>query len=256
MNEEATELFSLSHVRAVVTGASRGIGLAIANVYAELGAEVVLVARGKVDEIAAEMADKGLKATGIQTDLGDGSARGRMWKRILEDGTPPNVLVNNAGVIRRADFTEYSMKDWNEVVETNLTAAFHLSQMFARELMSRRLPGKVINIHSLLSHQGGIRVPAYTASKSGLLGLTRLMANELAPHGIQVNGIAPGYIATENTRALREDPLRNEAILDRIPAGRWGKASDLRGAAVFLASRASDYVTGSEVVVDGGWLAR
>jgi 2-dehydro-3-deoxy-D-gluconate 5-dehydrogenase len=192
----------------------------------------------------------------VRADLGCAEGRERLWNELVERDLLPDVLVNNAGIIRRAAFEDMTGGDWQAVIDTNLTAVFDLSQRFARARLEAGGGGKVINIHSLLSHQGGIRVAGYTAAKSGLLGLTRAMANELAPRGIQVNGISPGYIATENTRPLREDPDRSAAILERIPAGRWGEPEDLQGAAVFLASRASDYVCGADLVVDGGWMAR
>jgi 2-deoxy-D-gluconate 3-dehydrogenase len=168
----------------------------------------------------------------------------------------PTILVNNAGTIRRASLFDFEEKDWDEVMETNLSSIFFLCQGLAREWKQTGQPGKIINIASMLSFQGGIRVPSYTASKTGLTGLTRLLANELAPHDIQVNAIAPGYMETDNTAALRADPQRNAEILGRIPAGRWGDPGDLGGAVVFLASAASDYVTGSTLPVDGGWLSR
>ena len=171
-------------------------------------------------------------------------------------GNFPDILVNNAGIIRRADTIDFTEEDWDAVMDTNLKSAFFLCQAFARVAMAQKLPAKIINIASLLSFQGGIRVASYTAAKSGLAGLTRLMANEWAAHGINVNAIAPGYVETKNTTALRADAERKADILKRIPAGRWARADDMAGAAVFLASRASDYVHGTVLPVDGGWLAR
>jgi 2-deoxy-D-gluconate 3-dehydrogenase len=167
-----------------------------------------------------------------------------------------DILVNNAGIIRREDFEKFTEKDWDDVIGVNLDAVFFLSQCFVREVLARKGRGKIINIASMLSFQGGIRVPSYTASKSAVQGLTRLMANELASKGFNVNAIAPGYMATDNTSQLRADADRSKAILDRIPAGRWGLPEDLKGTAVFLASAASDYVNGYTIAVDGGWLAR
>jgi len=167
-----------------------------------------------------------------------------------------DILVNNAGIIRRADVLEFTEKDWDDVMNVNLRSLFFLSQEAARQMQKQGRGGKIINIASMLSFQGGIRVPSYTASKSAVAGLTKLMANELAVYGIQVNSIAPGYMATDNTEALQKDPVRSREILSRIPAGRWGTPDDLKGAAVFLASSASDYLTGCIVPVDGGWLSR
>jgi len=167
-----------------------------------------------------------------------------------------DILVNNAGIIRRDSLLEFNETDWDDVMNVNLKSLFFLSQTVARHQVEKHIRGKIINIASMLSFQGGIRVPSYTASKHGVLGLTRLMANELAPSGINVNAIAPGYMVTENTRALRENAKRNADILARIPAGRWGDPEDLQGAAIFLASHASDYLCGAVIPVDGGWLCR
>ena len=171
-------------------------------------------------------------------------------------GLRPDILVNNAGIIRRAPFLEFSSADWNDVMDVNLGGAFRLSQAFAAGLVARKARGSIVNVASLLSFQGGIRVASYTAAKSALLGLTRLMANELAGQGIKVNALVPGYMVTDNTEALRADPVRSAEILGRIPAGRWGRPEDLQAAVVFLASSASDYMHGSTLAVDGGWLAR
>jgi len=249
-------LFDLSGRRILVTGASRGIGLALARGFAAHDAKVVLVARSDLAAAVQELTADGHSAHGIAADLSEAVGREGLWRQLEARGLLPDVLVNNAGIIRRAEFADLSFNDWQTVIDTNLTAVFDLSQRFARERIASGRPGKIINILSVLSHQGGIRVASYTAAKSGLLGLTRAMANDLAPHGIMVNGIVPGYIATENTRPLREDPERNAAILARIPAGRWGLPEDLQGAAVFLAARASDYMSGAEVTVDGGWMVR
>ena len=226
-------LFRLSGKRAIVTGAARGLGSAMADALEEAGADVV-------------------RLSSSDADLGDRAA----VASLLDRAGDADILVNNAGIIRRANLLDYSDDDWDAVLEVNLRAAFTLSRDFARRLVARQSGGRIINIASMLSFQGGIRVPAYTAAKSGLLGLTRAMANELAPHRINVNAIAPGYMATDNTAPLRADPVRNAEILGRLPAGRWGLPEDLQGALVFLASSASDYVTGHTLAVDGGWLCR
>ncbi len=250
------DLFRLDGRVAVVTGASRGLGVAIAQALAEAGADVALVARGGTGEAAAAVARAGRRSVGVEVDLASPDAPARILDATEAALGRADILVNNAGIIRRAPFLEFSAQDWDDVLDVNLSAAFRLSQLFARRLVAAGAPGKVIHTASMLSFQGGVRVASYTASKSALHGLTKLMANELAPHRINVNAVAPGYMATDNTAALRADPARNAAILDRIPAGRWGEAGDLKGAVVFLASPASDYVHGFTLAVDGGWLAR
>jgi len=247
-----TNLFRLDGQLAIVTGASRGLGAAMAIGLAEAGADVVLVARGDLQETQASIERIGRRAITINEDLEDRSAP----EAILKAAPTASILVNNAGIIRRASVIDYSDEDWDAVIEVNLRAAFALSRGFARALVHQKRGGKIINIASMLSFQGGIRVAAYTAAKSGLLGLTRAMANELAPLGINVNAIAPGYMATDNTQALRDDPIRSRDILARIPAGRWGTPDDLKGAVVFLASPAAEYVHGTTLAVDGGWLSR
>jgi 2-deoxy-D-gluconate 3-dehydrogenase len=227
------DLFRLDGKVAIVTGASRGLGAAMADALEEAGAKVA-------------------RLSSRQSDLRDRRAVGS----ILDRAGDAEILVNNAGIIRRAPLLEFSDADWDEVLEVNLRSAFALSRDFARRLVARKSGGRIINIVSMLSFQGGVRVPAYTAAKSGLLGLTRALANELAPLGINVNAIAPGYMATDNTQALRDDPTRSRDILARIPAGRWGTPDDLKGAIVFLASPAAEYLHGSVIAVDGGWLAR
>ncbi len=250
------DLFRLDGRVAVVTGASRGLGVAMAEALAEAGAEVALVARGDTAAAAAAVARAGRRSVAVEVDLAAPDAPARILDATEAALGRADILVNNAGIIRRAPFLEFSAQDWDEVLDVNLSAAFRLSQLFARRLVAAGAPGKVIHTASMLSYQGGVRVASYTASKSALHGLTKLMANELAPHRINVNAVAPGYMATDNTAALRADPARNAAILDRIPAGRWGEAGDLKGAVVFLASPASDYVHGFTLAVDGGWLAR
>ena len=248
--------FRLDSKVAIVTGASRGLGAGLAVGLAEAGADVVLVARTDPDETARAIAALGRRSLSLVLDVGAPSAAGTVMTETLRAFGRADILVNNAGIIRRAAFLDFSEQDWREVMDVNLDGVFRLSQHFARELVARRSPGKIIHIASMLSFQGGVRVASYTASKSALHGLTKLMANELASQDINVNAIAPGYMATDNTAALRADPARDRAILDRIPAGRWGTPDDLKGAAVFLASSASDYLHGFTLAVDGGWLAR
>jgi 2-deoxy-D-gluconate 3-dehydrogenase len=248
--------FKLDGKTAVVTGASRGLGAAIATALAEAGADVVAVDIGPTAETEAGVRALGRKALGVNANLGDRAAIPGVIEKAASVTGHVDILVNNAGIIRRADFVDFTERDWDDVMRINIDAVFFLSQAFARHVLGRKGTGKVINIASMLSFQGGIRVPSYTSSKSAVQGLTRLMANELASKGLNVNAIAPGYMATDNTAQLRADADRNKAILDRIPAGRWGEPSDLMGTAVFLASAASDYVNGYTIAVDGGWLAR
>ena len=256
MTPEFAESFRLDGRTAAVTGANTGLGQAIAVALAAAGASIALIGRSSPDETAAAIADLGGESTAVTADLSDtGSVDGVIAATESALG-PIDILVNNAGIIRRADALEFSEADWDDVLATNLKVPFFLAQAAAKSMTRESRGGKIINICSLLSLQGGIRVPSYTASKSGLAGLTRLLANEWAAAGINVNGIVPGYFATNNTAALREDPERNRQILERIPAGRWGEPADLGGAAVFLASAASDYVHGVLIPVDGGWLAR
>ncbi len=248
-------LFDLSDNVALVTGASTGIGQAIALALAEAGADIAAVGRSPAEETVEQVRALGRKAEVIRADLSTIEPVERVIATALDRLGRLDILVNNAGIIRRADALDFTEADWDAVVDTNLKSVFFLCQAAARHMV-REGRGKIINIASLLSFQGGIRVPSYTASKSGLAGLTRLLANEWAPRGLNVNAIAPGYIATNNTAALRADEVRNRQILERIPAGRWGNPEDLGGAAVFLASRASDYCHGQLLVVDGGWLSR
>jgi 2-deoxy-D-gluconate 3-dehydrogenase len=248
--------FKLDGKTAVVTGASRGLGAAIASALAEAGADVAVVDVGPLAETEAHIRSLGRKCVAIQANLSDREAIPGVISQAQKQFGHVDILVNNAGIIRREDFEKFTEKDWDDVIGVNLDAVFFLSQCFVREVLARKGRGKIINIASMLSFQGGIRVPSYTASKSAVQGLTRLMANELASKGLNVNAIAPGYMATDNTSQLRADADRSKAILDRIPAGRWGVPEDLKGTAVFLASSASDYVNGYTVAVDGGWLAR
>lgn len=247
--------FDLTGKRALVTGANTGIGQAIAVALAGAGADIALAGRSAPDETLALIAAKGHKAVDLRADLSSITpVQGLVDEAVAALGGV-DILVNNAGIIRRNDLADFTEEDWDAVVDTNLKTLFFLSQAAARH-MTAQGAGKIINIASLLSFQGGIRVPSYAAAKSGVAGLTRAMANELAPKGVQVNAIAPGYIATNNTAALQADETRNRQIMERIPAGRWGRPEDIAGAAVFLASGASDYVTGHILAVDGGWLAR
>jgi 2-dehydro-3-deoxy-D-gluconate 5-dehydrogenase len=246
-----SDRFRLDGRTALVTGANAGIGQAVAVAMAEAGAEVICAGRSAMDETLGRIGSAGGRARPLALDLADRSA-----PRALDGAGAFDILVNNAGIIRRADSVDFTEADWDEVIDVNLRAVFFLSQAFARAVLGRGRQGAIVNIASLLSFQGGIRVPSYTAAKHGVAGLTRLMANEWAAKGINVNAIAPGYIATANTTALREDAARNRAILDRIPAGRWGEAEDIAGTAVFLASPAAKYLHGAIIPVDGGWLAR
>lgn len=249
-------IFDLSGKTAIVTGANTGLGQAIATSLGQAGADVVLVGRSSMSETEAKLDAIGAKHLSIKADLATTQpiesliAEASAWNGNLD------ILVNNAGIIRRADSLDFSEEDWDDVMNVNLKSVFFLSQAFAKHLVNRDKGGRIINIASLLSFQGGIRIPSYTASKSGLAGLTRLLACEWASKGINVNAIAPGYFDTNNTEALRNDPERNAAILARIPAGHWGRPDDLGGTAVFLASAAANYIHGAVVPVDGGWLAR
>jgi 2-dehydro-3-deoxy-D-gluconate 5-dehydrogenase len=252
----ASDLFSLVGRTALVTGANTGIGQGIALALAAAGADIVAVGRSSPEETAGLVRAAGRRFHGIEADLSSASHSGEIVRQAVEHFGAVDILVNNAGIIRRNDALEFSESDWDAVMNVNLKTAFFLCQAAARHMLELRRGGKIINIASMLSFQGGIRVVSYTASKSGIAGMTRLLANEWASKGINVNAIAPGYITTNNTTPLRNDETRNREILGRIPAARWGKPDDLAGAAVFLASRASDYVHGTILPVDGGWLAR
>jgi 2-dehydro-3-deoxy-D-gluconate 5-dehydrogenase len=247
--------FDLTGKVALVTGANTGIGQAIAVALAQAGADVAVAGRSEPTETLAAISATGRKAVNIKADLSSTEHLQRVVDETLAGLGRIDILVNNAGIIRRADLLEFSEEDWDAVTDTNLKSLFFLSQLAARHMVGRG-SGKIINIASLLSFQGGIRVPSYAAAKSGVGGVTKAMANELAPKGVQVNAIAPGYISTNNTAALQGDETRNRQILERIPTGRWGMPEDIAGAAVFLASSASNYVTGQVLAVDGGWLAR
>ena len=248
-------LFDLTGRVALVTGANTGIGQGLAIALAEAGADVALVGRTPADETAEKVRALGRRAAIIGADLSTIAPVQRVVDQTLSELGGLDILVNNAGIIRRADALEFSEDDWDAVVDTNLKSVFFLCQAAAKPMVQQG-KGKIINIASMLSFQGGIRVPSYTASKSGVAGLTKLLANEWAAKGINVNAIAPGYIATNNTAALQADEERNRQIMERIPSARWGQPSDLAGAVVFLASDASNYVQGHILAVDGGWLAR
>ena len=247
-----SDIFSLDGKLALVTGSNTGIGQAIAISMAQAGAEVICANRSNADETIEIITKAGGKATSLQLNLSDPMQAAATVENIAN----LDILVNNAGIIRRADAVDFSEADWDDVMDVNIKAMFFICQAFGRNIFKRGATGSIINIASMLSFQGGIRVASYTASKSGVPGLTKLLANEWATKGINTNAIAPGYIATNNTKALQADPIRNKAILDRIPAERWGEPSDIGGAAVFLASKAAQYINGATLNVDGGWLAR
>ena len=251
-----THLFDLTGKVALVTGANTGLGQGMAVALADAGADLALVTRSPCDETVAFIKTTGRRAHVIEADLSSLEPIDRVVTETRRALGRLDVLVNNAGIIKRHDSIDFTVDEWDSVMNVNLRSLFFLSQGVARSMIEQRQGGKIINIASMLSFQGGIRVPSYTASKSGVMGLTRILANEWASHGINVNAIAPGYFATNNTAALQADEKRNAEILGRIPAARWGQPSDLGGAVVFLASRASDYVQGITLPVDGGWLAR
>ena len=248
-------MFDLSGKVAIVTGCDTGLGQGMALALAQNGCDIVGVNIVPPSETAAVVHRMGRRFHDIAADLSVASAEEVVTRATAAFGRI-DILVNNAGIIRRADALEFTEKDWDDVIAVNLKAVFFLSQAAARQFIRQKTPGRIINIASLLSFQGGIRVPSYTAAKSGVAGLTRLLANEWAQYGITVNAIAPGYMATNNTAPLRADPVRSAEILGRIPLGRWGLPADLAGPVVFLASDAADYVTGHVLAVDGGWLAR
>ncbi|MET3436113.1 2-dehydro-3-deoxy-D-gluconate 5-dehydrogenase KduD [Sphingomonas sp. 1185] len=247
--------FDLAGKVAVVTGANTGIGQAIAVALAAAGAEVACVGRTPAEETAEQIRALGRRVVLIPADLSTIAPVQQVVDTTLAELGRLDILVNNAGIIRRADAVDFTEEDWDAVIDTNLKSVFFLCQAAGRYMIGQG-SGRIINIASMLTFQGGICVPSYTASKSGVGGLTKLLANEWAAKGVTVNAIAPGYIATNNTAALQADESRNKAILDRIPAGRWGNPADLGGAAVFLASDAAAYVNGHILAVDGGWLAR
>jgi 2-deoxy-D-gluconate 3-dehydrogenase len=256
MSQDFASMFRLDGKVALVTGASRGMGQAMAIALADAGADVVGVATSDMSATRAGVEAGGTRFLSIAADLSEGDEIGALVEQAAGWQGRLDVLVNNAGMVRRCAAIDVAVDDWDAVVNLNLRSAFLLAQAFARRCLQYGTGGKIINIASLLSFQGGVFVPAYAASKSALMGLTKALANEWAPRGINVNAIAPGYIETELTSALRSDEKRYAEILGRIPAGRWGRPDEVAGAAVFLASPASDYVHGHTLVVDGGWLAR
>ena len=258
MNQERPNMFDLTGKRAVVTGARRGIGLAMAAALADAGANIVALSASMEDtgsEVQRRVEGAGRSFEGFAVDLSDRGAVDEFIAHLDRDGLEVDILVNNAGTILRAPAADHEDTMWDEVLETNLTSAFRLARAVARPMLERGR-GKIIFTASLLSFQGGINVVSYTASKSAVAGLTKALSNEWAADGLNVNAIAPGYIATDNTQALRDDPDRREAITSRIPAGRWGSPEDISGATVFLSSAASDYVNGIVLPIDGGWLGR
>jgi 2-dehydro-3-deoxy-D-gluconate 5-dehydrogenase len=250
--------FDLTGRLAVVTGCRRGIGFAMAEALAQAGADIIGVSvnlESHGSRIEQRIREAGREFTGYRSDLVDPTAVANLGRMLADHHPPVDILVNNAGAIRRAPAVQHSDRDWDDVLAVDLSAPFRLTREVGRGMVERG-HGKIIFTASMLSFQGGVNVVSYAAAKSGIAGLTRALANEWAPHGVNVNAIAPGYIATDNTRPLQDDPERSAGILARIPAGRWGRPADLGGAAVFLASTAADYVHGTVLAVDGGWLAR
>jgi 2-deoxy-D-gluconate 3-dehydrogenase len=248
--------FKLTGKVAIVTGSRTGLGQGMAFGLAEAGADIVGVDLNNLGETRKGVEERGRRFLGVEADLSNIKVIANIIEQTVQEFKHLDILINNAGIIRRADAMDFSEKDWDDVISVNLKTVFFFSQAAAKQFVKQKTGGKIISVASMLSFQGGIRVPSYTASKSGVMGITRLMANEWAQHNINVNAIAPGYMATDNTAALRKDPKRTEEILARIPAGRWGLPDDLKGVAVFLASEASKYVNGYTIAVDGGWLAR
>lgn len=256
MDKTIENLFNLNGKVAIVTGTSRGLGKAMAIALAKAGANIVGVGVSDMSETKEEIQKIGRQFLEIKADLTNTKSVDKIVSETVKKFGGIDILVNNSGTIRREDAINYKEKDWDDILNLNLKTLFFLSQKVAKQFMKQETGGKIINIASMLSFQGGIRVPAYTASKSGVMGLTKALANEWAKYNINVNAIAPGYMATDNTKQIREDEKRSQEILDRIPAGRWGTPEDLAGTVVFLASKASDYVNGHTHAVDGGWLAR
>ncbi|WLS79102.1 2-dehydro-3-deoxy-D-gluconate 5-dehydrogenase KduD [Erwinia pyri] len=248
--------FSLHGKVAIVTGCNTGLGKSMAVGLAQAGCDIVAINRSEPTETANEVIALGRRFLSLKADLGQQESLPSLVAQAVSEMGQIDILVNNAGIIRRNEALEFSEQEWDDVMNVNIKTLFFLSQLVAQQFIKQGRGGKIINIASLLSFQGGIRVPSYTASKSAVMGLTRELANEWARHGINVNALAPGYIATNNTQQLREDQSRSSEILARIPAGRWGEPQDLMGPVVFLASSASDYVNGYTLAVDGGWLAR
>lgn len=249
-------MFDIKDKVAIVTGANTGLGQAICVAYAKAGAKVLGVARRSCAETKAKIDAIGCIFNECTADLSSTTPIDNIIKTAIDLYGTVDILVNNAGIIKRADAVDVTEEDWDSVINVNQKVVFFLSQAFAKVVFAQNKKGKIINIASMLSYQGGIRVPAYCASKSAVIGFTRSLCNEWASKGINVNGIAPGYMETNNTEQIRSDSKRNDAILERIPQGRWGRPDDIAGAAIFLASAASDYINGFTIAVDGGWLAR
>lgn len=249
-------MFDIKDKVAIVTGANTGLGQAICVAYAKAGAKVLGVARRSCAETKAKIDAIGGIFNECTADLSSTTPIDNIIKTAIDLYGTVDILVNNAGIIKRADAVDVTEEDWDSVINVNQKVVFFLSQAFARVVFAQNKKGKIINIASMLSYQGGIRVPAYCASKSAVIGFTRSLCNEWASKGINVNGIAPGYMETNNTEQIRSDSKRNDAILERIPQDRWGRPEDIAGAAIFLASEASDYINGFTIAVDGGWLAR
>lgn len=249
-------MFDIKDKVAIVTGANTGLGQAICVAYAKAGAKVLGVARRSCAETKAKIDAIGGIFNECTADLSSTTPIDNIIKIAIDLYGTVDILVNNAGIIKRADAVDVTEEDWDSVINVNQKVVFFLSQAFAKVVFAQNKKGKIINIASMLSYQGGIRVPAYCASKSAVIGFTRSLCNEWASKGINVNGIAPGYMETNNTEQIRSDSKRNDAILERIPQGRWGRPEDIAGAAIFLASEASDYINGFTIAVDGGWLAR
>lgn len=249
-------MFDIKDKVAIVTGANTGLGQAICVAYAKAGAKVLGVARRSCAETKAKIDAIGGIFNECTADLSSTTPIDNIIKTAIDLYDTVDILVNNAGIIKRADAVDVTEEDWDSVINVNQKVVFFLSQAFAKVVFAQNKKGKIINIASMLSYQGGIRVPAYCASKSAVIGFTRSLCNEWASKGINVNGIAPGYMETNNTEQIRSDSKRNDAILERIPQGRWGRPEDIAGAAIFLASEASDYINGFTIAVDGGWLAR
>ncbi len=251
-----SSMFDLTGKVAFVTGANTGLGQGMALALAAAGADIAVIGRSEPTETLEKISALGVKSHSILADLGQADKVEEIVAEASEALGGADILVNNAGIIKRNEAIDFTPDEWDAVMNVNLRTLFFLSQAFARHLVAQKKSGKIINIASMLTFQGGIRVPSYTASKSGVGGLTKALANEWAQHGINVNAIAPGYFATNNTAALQADAKRNAEILGRIPSGRWGDPSDMGGAVVFLASAASEYVQGITLPVDGGWLSR
>ncbi|CNH97840.1 2-deoxy-D-gluconate 3-dehydrogenase [Yersinia massiliensis] len=248
--------FELKGKIALVTGCDTGLGQGMAIGLAEAGCDIVGINIVEPKDTIEKVTALGRRFLSLTADLSKIDGIPALLERAVAEFGQIDILVNNAGIIRREDAINFSEKDWDDVMNVNIKTVFFMSQAVAKQFIKQGHGGKIINVASMLSYQGGIRVPSYTASKSAVMGVTRLLANEWAKHGINVNAVAPGYMATNNTQQLRKDEERSKEILDRIPAGRWGLPDDLKGPVVFLASKASDYISGYTIAVDGGWLAR